>query len=43
VATANSLERAKEFVGKLQVPKDGLERIKAYGSYDELLADPEIG
>jgi hypothetical protein len=45
VATSNSLERAQQFVTKLQVPNkaETVKDIKAYGSYEELLADKEIG
>ena len=44
VATSNSLERAQQFVTKLQVPNKAaaVKDIKAYGSYEELLADKEI-
>jgi predicted dehydrogenase len=43
VATSKSLERAKQFIAKLKVPEKEKEAIRAYGNYDELLADPEIG
>lgn len=43
MATSNSVERAQKFVDGLQIPKSQKEAIKAYGSYEELLEDPECG
>jgi predicted dehydrogenase len=41
VATSNSLERAQNFVQSMIIPNK--QEIKTYGSYEELLADPECG
>ena len=39
VATSNSVARAEQFCKKMELEP----KTKAYGDYDELFKDPEIG